>query len=218
MCIRDSHIAAPAYDFSCIYLRWSETHVPLSSYLSRSYSSSSSQELSLIHICLLDGAELPESMRPAWYAQLAAYLLASGVLDTAVMLTEGPDADAYLGMERTRGYACMNGSASCDIALFDLTSDEERRARVTVRDRELFVYDATAQQFADRLNKVFKLRRKWAKRENVSAYRVYDADLPDYNMAIDLYEGAGKDAGRRLVHVAEYAPPKSCLLYTSRCV
>ncbi len=47
------------------------------------------------------------------------YLLASGVLDTAVMLTEGPDADAYLGMERTRGYACMNGSASCDIALFD---------------------------------------------------------------------------------------------------
>lgn len=159
--------------------------------------------------CLLDGAELPESMRPAWYAQLAAYLLASGVLDTAVMLTEGPDADAYLGMERTRGYACMNGSASCDIALFDLTSDEERRARVTVRDRELFVYDATAQQFADRLNKVFKLRRKWAKRENVSAYRVYDADLPDYNMAIDLYEGAGKDAGRRLVHVAEYAPPKS---------
>lgn len=39
--------------------------------------------------CLLDGAELPESMRPAWYAQLAAYLLASGVLDTAVMPHRG---------------------------------------------------------------------------------------------------------------------------------
>ncbi|MFR3877346.1 MAG: class I SAM-dependent methyltransferase [Collinsella sp.] len=28
-----------------------------------------------------------------------------------------------------------------------------------------------------------------AKREGVSCYRVYDADLPDYSAAIDLYEG-----------------------------
>ncbi len=62
---------------------------------------------------------------------------------------------------------------------------------------------------ADRLNKVFSCAASGQRGENVSAYRVYDADLPDYNMAIDLYEGAGEGCGQALVHVAEYAPPKS---------
>jgi 23S rRNA (guanine2445-N2)-methyltransferase / 23S rRNA (guanine2069-N7)-methyltransferase len=41
----------------------------------------------------------------------------------------------------------------------------------------------------------------------VTCYRVYDADLPDFAVAIDLYEGAGPDEGRRFAHIAEYAPP-----------
>ena len=47
-----------------------------------------------------------------------------------------------------------------------------------------------SEQFANRLRKNARLRRKWAKREGVSCYRVYDADLPDYSAAIDLYEAA----------------------------
>ncbi len=159
--------------------------------------------------CLFVSTECLEATLPARYAQLAGELLDAKPLEAAVMLVEGQDADAYLGMERTRGYSCMNGSAPCDIALFDLRGDASRAAQVSVRDRRLAVYDVSAQQFADRLNKVFKQRRKWASKNGISAYRIYDADLPDYNMAIDLYEGAGKDAGRRLVHVAEYAPPKN---------
>ena len=159
--------------------------------------------------CLFVSTECLEATLPARYAQLAGELLDAKPLEAAVMLVEGQDADAYLGMERTRGYSCMNGSAPCDIALFDLRGDASRAAQVSVRDRQLAVYDVSAQQFADRLNKVFKQRRKWASKNGISAYRIYDADLPDYNMAIDLYEGAGEDAGRRLVHVAEYAPPKN---------
>ncbi len=159
--------------------------------------------------CLFVSTECLEATLPARYAQLAGELLDANPLEAAVMLVEGQDADAYLGVERTRGYRCMNGSAPCDIALFDLRGDASRAAQVSVRDRRLAVYDASAQQFADRLNKVFKQRRKWASKNGISAYRIYDADLPDYNMAIDLYEGAGEDAGRRLVHVAEYAPPKN---------
>ena len=159
--------------------------------------------------CLFVSTECLEATLPARYAQLAGELLDAKPLEAAVMLVESQDADAYLGMERTRGYSCMNGSAPCDIALFDLRGDASRAAQVSVRDRQLAVYDASAQQFADRLNKVFKQRRKWASKNGISAYRIYDADLPDYNMAIDLYEGAGKDVGRRLVHVAEYVPPKN---------
>lgn len=45
-----------------------------------------------------------------------------------------------------------------------------------------------SEQFANRLKKNARLRRKWAKRSGVSCYRVYDADLPDYSAAIDLFE------------------------------
>ena len=65
-----------------------------------------------------------------------------------------------------------------------------------------------SEQFANRLRKNARLRRKWAKREGVSCYRVYDADLPDYSAAIDLYEGCPQTPGRWLV-IAEYAAPKT---------
>ncbi|QWT17658.1 bifunctional 23S rRNA (guanine(2069)-N(7))-methyltransferase RlmK/23S rRNA (guanine(2445)-N(2))-methyltransferase RlmL [Collinsella sp. zg1085] len=63
-------------------------------------------------------------------------------------------------------------------------------------------------QFANRLKKNLRHLRKWARREHVNCYRVYDADLPDYAAAIDLYEGSATTPGRWLV-LAEYAPPKS---------
>ncbi|MDR3036986.1 MAG: THUMP domain-containing protein, partial [Coriobacteriales bacterium] len=44
--------------------------------------------------------------------------------------------------------------------------------------------------FANRLHKMATHRGKWARRSGVSCYRVYDADLPDYAVAIDLYQGA----------------------------
>lgn len=64
-----------------------------------------------------------------------------------------------------------------------------------------------SEQFARRLRKVAKLRRKWAQREGVTCYRVYDADLPDYSAAIDLYEGSATTPERWLV-IAEYAAPR----------
>lgn len=76
-------------------------------------------------------------------------------------------------------------------------------------DHGVAVWDAGADQFAARLRKVFKERRKWAKRERVHCYRVYDADLLDFSVAIDFYEGAGPAAGERFAVVAEYRPPKS---------
>ena len=42
---------------------------------------------------------------------------------------------------------------------------------------------------------------KWARREKISCYRIYDRDLPEYNVAIDLY---GK-----YILVQEFAAPES---------
>ena len=67
------------------------------------------------------------------------------------------------------------------------------------------VWDGTSGQFAARLRKVAKERRRWAARARVGAYRIYDADLPDYALAIDWYTDAATGVGA--VHVAEYEAP-----------
>lgn len=83
------------------------------------------------------------------------------------------------------------------------------RATVDVGDGSpIPVLIPESDQFAARLKKVARLRRKWAKRTGVTCYRVYDADLPDYAAAIDLYEGSAATPGRWLV-IAEYAAPRS---------
>lgn len=57
-------------------------------------------------------------------------------------------------------------------------------------------------QFENRLRKDLAHLKKWATREGVTCWRVYDADLPEYAVAVDLYEG-------RWAVVQEYAPPAS---------
>ena len=70
-----------------------------------------------------------------------------------------------------------------------------------------------SEQFAARLKKVAKARAKWARRQDVSCYRVYDADLPDYAVSLDLFEGLDPKAatpdGTRWLQIYEYAAPKS---------
>jgi len=58
-----------------------------------------------------------------------------------------------------------------------------------------------AEDFANRLRKNLRHLGRWAAREGVSCYRLYDADLPEYAVAIDRYE--------QWLHVQEYAPPAS---------
>ncbi|MEX6502520.1 bifunctional 23S rRNA (guanine(2069)-N(7))-methyltransferase RlmK/23S rRNA (guanine(2445)-N(2))-methyltransferase RlmL [Pseudomonas zhanjiangensis] len=57
------------------------------------------------------------------------------------------------------------------------------------------------QMFANRLQKNLKQLGKWARREGIECYRLYDADMPEYALAVDLY--------RDWVHVQEYAAPRS---------
>ena len=59
-----------------------------------------------------------------------------------------------------------------------------------------------ARDFANRLHKNLKRLQLWKTRNNITCYRAYDADLPDYAVAIDVYEGAAT-----WVNVQEYEPP-----------
>jgi 23S rRNA (guanine2445-N2)-methyltransferase / 23S rRNA (guanine2069-N7)-methyltransferase len=46
--------------------------------------------------------------------------------------------------------------------------------------------------------------RKWAKQQQVQCYRLYDADLPEYAVAIDVYQGE-----QLWINVQEYEAPKT---------
>ena len=58
-----------------------------------------------------------------------------------------------------------------------------------------------AMDFANRLQKNLKAALKVANAEGIRCFRLYDADLPEFNLAVDVYDGR--------LHVQEYAPPKT---------
>lgn len=94
-----------------------------------------------------------------------------------------------LKMRAQRKYPIKNGPLDILFATFDIHSQERRE-------------EAGNQDIANRLKKNWKTRQQWLKREkNIEVYRLYDADLPEYNAAIDVY-------GEHLV-IQEYLAPKS---------
>ena len=61
--------------------------------------------------------------------------------------------------------------------------------------------------FGNRLRKNASRLATWARRNDVACYRVYDADMPEYSFAIDVYGNESE----RWVSVQEYAaPPTRC--------
>ncbi len=77
---------------------------------------------------------------------------------------------------------------------------------VMVNNQPVSVLVPASDQFAARLAKVAKQRAKWARKNDVSCYRVYDADLPDYAVSIDIYKGATKPT--TWLQISEYAASK----------
>jgi 23S rRNA (guanine2445-N2)-methyltransferase / 23S rRNA (guanine2069-N7)-methyltransferase len=120
----------------------------------------------------------------------------------AAVLTGNPPLARNLGIYAKRTHRVYNGTIECRLLRFDLDEASEQRPAEAVRSD--WSARPGAQMFANRLRKNFKLLDAWAEREHIDCYRVYDADMPEYAFAIDLYGREG-----RHVYVQEYAPPKT---------
>ncbi len=142
---------------------------------------------------------------PALYARLGARLVEAFDGWQAAILTSEPDLARATKLRSHKSYAFMNGAVEAKLYLFELSA---RVVRAEVRPAPLGV-SAGAEMFINRVRKNLRHQGKWARREGITCWRVYDADLPEYAVAIDLYEGAGPDEGRRFAHIQEYAPPPS---------
>ena len=110
-------------------------------------------------------------------------------------------------MRFDKKYRIFNGPIPCELRLFSIRTDDgssqtsdgddsKRRDRLdTVRLSD------GAQMVANRLRKNQAKLAKWADKNSIECYRVYDADLPEYAAAIDVYQ--------HRLHIQEYQAPKT---------
>lgn len=126
------------------------------------------------------------------------------------LITPDTSIDTALGQAAGQVIACFNGPIRTNIRLYELASQKRTELSVvSVLGEQLKVPvgERNSEQFAARLRKNAKQRLKWARRAKVGCFRVYDADLPDYALSVDLFEGAGTRKDERFLRVAEYPPP-----------
>jgi 23S rRNA (guanine2445-N2)-methyltransferase / 23S rRNA (guanine2069-N7)-methyltransferase len=147
------------------------------------------------------------------YAELGRALLRSYPGWEAGVLTGNPRLGLALGLHAHRTHVFFNGPIEGRLLRFTLdpsavVEDPETR-RQTRLDAARLRPGAT--MFANRLQKNLKRLSSWAVRAEVSSFRVYDADMPEYAFAIDLYAN-----GERHACVQEYAAPATVALEGTR--
>ncbi|MDN6322409.1 MAG: bifunctional 23S rRNA (guanine(2069)-N(7))-methyltransferase RlmK/23S rRNA (guanine(2445)-N(2))-methyltransferase RlmL, partial [Halomonas sp.] len=162
--------------------------------------------------------ELPELVR--LYAQLGEKAKALFPGWTLAVFTGNPDLGHRLAMRAHKQYALKNGALDAKLLLMEIGGAEhspevsdaprvsaENDAEPTTEERQETPQTSApkgsdnAQMFANRLVKNQKRLKKWLKQSGETSYRIYDADMPEYALAVDRY-------GDR-VHVQEYAAPSS---------
>ncbi|MGC8121885.1 bifunctional 23S rRNA (guanine(2069)-N(7))-methyltransferase RlmK/23S rRNA (guanine(2445)-N(2))-methyltransferase RlmL [Marinobacter sp. VGCF2001] len=120
------------------------------------------------------------------------------------VFTGAPEFGKSLGLRSFKQYKLFNGKLPAQLLLFDVQPENAMTPRDPAAPGELLPRIANPERAAmlrNRLKKNLKLIGQWARKQGVGCYRLYDADMPEYALAIDIYEGR--------VHVQEYLAPKS---------
>ena len=131
----------------------------------------------------------------------------------ACMIISNPELGFRLGIRSQKPITLFNGALECKLLRFNLEekaffepkakSQQERIEQISRQSQDQ-PGDNPADMFANRLRKNLKKLSKWAKQQHVNCFRVYDADLPEYAVAVDIYQGE-----KLWVNVQEYESPKT---------
>lgn len=123
------------------------------------------------------------------------------------IISEDPTLLSALALKPERTNLVYNAGKEHQIAHYRLFSLEERemmkmRKIQNKKDRMTRPLSKNQEMIFNRLVKNLKAIKPLMLEQGISCYRVYDADMPEYNAAIDIYED-------RYLVVNEYAPPKT---------
>ncbi len=114
------------------------------------------------------------------------------------LFTSNPDMADMTGLRWEEKHQLFNGPIACRLFVGPVGNPPARRFQWNITPPEP---EEQNSDFANRLRKNLKKIIAWAEKEGVECFRVYDRDMAEYNVSIDLY---GK-----WVHVQEYAAPSS---------
>lgn len=124
----------------------------------------------------------------------------------AAVFTGNPELGKEMPLRAQRTHDFFNGALACKLLRFEITPDYYFNIRSDDGGGDDAIPPVPdkpgSQMVANRLKKNLKTIGKWAKRSGISCYRLYDADMPEYALAIDLYQGE-----ETWVHAQEYAAP-----------
>jgi len=123
----------------------------------------------------------------------------------AAVLTGAPQLGMELGIRAARTHALWNGAIECRLLRMSIDAASLRRPGTLARERSPLRDTPGERMFANRLAKNLKRLRSWADKAGISCYRLYDADMPEYAFAIDLYRTESPDES--WLYVQEYAAP-----------
>lgn len=137
--------------------------------------------------------ELPELVEN--FVLLGQKLKAQFINWRAAILTANTELLTLMKLASFKRYKLKNGPLDCQFALYNI---DEKQASGYSSSVEFAEKDSA---FANRLIKNKKNLKSWLKKEAVECYRIYDADIPEYNVAVDVY-------GEYIV-IQEYAAPKT---------
>jgi 23S rRNA (guanine2445-N2)-methyltransferase / 23S rRNA (guanine2069-N7)-methyltransferase len=134
----------------------------------------------------------------------------------ASVFTGNPELAFKVGIRAIKQYALYNGALECKLFNFDVAegrfftphegeppTETERQQRLMFRKaKSVDLTTGGAEMFTNRLRKNLKNLGRWVRQSETTCYRLYDADLPEYAVAVDLYQGE-----KLWVHVQEYEAP-----------
>ena len=114
---------------------------------------------------------------------------------------------SHVDMKPDRTNTVNNGGVTCQIAHYYVFTAEERQQmieRAIERKKERLAQPLSdgAQMAYNRLVKNLGNLKPIMEQQGVTCYRIYDADMPEYSAAIDLYEN-------KYISLQEYAPPET---------
>ncbi len=123
----------------------------------------------------------------------------------AGVITSDTELGRVMGLRARKLNKFFNGALETTYLQFtiapDYFVDREKADANEVRHNLEQILSGGGEDFRNRLLKNKKHLERWANRQSIECYRLYDADLPEFNVAIDRY-------GNRLV-IYEYAAPKT---------
>ncbi|MCP4297594.1 MAG: bifunctional 23S rRNA (guanine(2069)-N(7))-methyltransferase RlmK/23S rRNA (guanine(2445)-N(2))-methyltransferase RlmL [Proteobacteria bacterium] len=140
------------------------------------------------------------------YTSLGALFKSRFVGWKSAVFTGNPDLGKSMGLRAWKINSMYNGALPCKLLQFDVRKENfvEREHSIFQKTTHLPAakkISPEAEMFRNRLKKNHRKLKNWLKKEKIKCYRLYDQDLPEYAVAIDIYD--------QWVHVQEYAPPKT---------